>query len=230
MLHAFALAFRQLGDRRMIAIFAKSLAITLVVFAGLGVGLYFLLERLTARLVGPHSSALVVTLAFAMGLALFWLTFRAVAVAVIGLFADEVVAVVEGRSYPRALASARHVSFARSAAMGLRSVGRLVAFNTLAVPLYVAAAATGIGLPIAFFAVNAWLLGRDLGDMVAVRHLDPAQLKDWRARTRTQRFLAGLAASGLFVVPGVNLVAPVVGAAAMTHLFHRANLFRGREA
>ena len=132
MLHAFALAFRQLGDRRMLMIFVKSLAITLVVFAALGVGLYFLLEMLTAKLVGPQSSGLVATLAFAMGIALFWLTFRAIAVAVVGLFADEVVAVVEGRSYPRALASARHVSFARSAIMGLRSVGRLVAFNLLA--------------------------------------------------------------------------------------------------
>lgn len=221
MLHAFALAFRQLGDRRMIALFAKSLAITLLVFAGLGVGLYVLLDALTEWVFGPHPSGWVAILAVVMGLALFWLAFRAVAVAVIGLFADEVVAAVERRSYPRALAKARHVSFARSALMGLRSVGRLVLVNLLAVPLYVAAAMTGVGLPIAFFAVNGWLLGRDLGDMVAVRHLDPAQLQDWRARTRAQRFLAGLAASGLFVVPGLNLVAPVVGAAAMTHLFHR---------
>lgn len=209
----------------MIAIFAKSLAITLVVFAGLGVGLYFGLGALTEWLFGPQPSGLVATLAFAMGLALFWLTFRAVAVAVIGLFADDVVAAVEGRSYPRALASARRVPFTRSLLMGARSVGRLIGFNLLAIPLYLGAAATGVGLPIAFFAVNGWLLGRDLGDMVAVRHLDPSQLKDWRARTRVQRFLAGLAASGLFVVPGLNLVAPVLGAAAMTHLFHR-----GREA
>lgn len=221
MLHAFALAFRQLGDRRLLAIFAKSLAITLAVFAGLGVGLYFALDALIAWLVGPQPSGLVATLAFAMGLALFWLAFRGVAVAVIGLFGDEVVGAVEARSYPQARASARHVPVARAAAMGLRSVARLVGYNTLAVPLYLAAAATGVGLPIAFFAVNGWLLGRDLGDMVAVRHLDPSQLSDWRARTRGQRFLTGLAASGLFVVPGLNLIAPVVGAAAMTHLFHR---------
>ena len=221
MLHAFALAFRQLGDRRLLAIFAKSLAITLAVFAILGVGLYFVLDDLVARIAGPQPSGLAATLAVAMGLALFWLTFRAVAVAVIGLFGDQVVAVVEERSYPQAKASARHVPFARAVTMGLRSVGRLVGYNALAVPLYLVAAATGVGLPIAFFAVNGWLLGRDLGDMVAVRHLDPSQLGDWRARTRWQRFGAGLAASGLFVVPGLNLVAPVVGAAAMTHLFHR---------
>lgn len=221
MLHAFALAFGQLGDRRMIAIFAKSLAVTLVVFAGLGVDLYFGLATLTTWLFGPQPSGFVAVLAFATGLALFWLAFRAVAVVAIGLFADDVVAAVERASYPRAAATARAVPLARSVVMGLRSVGRLLGYNLLAVPLYLVAALTGIGLPVAFFGVNGWLLGRDLGDMVAVRHLAPAQLRDWRARTRGSRFLAGLAVGGLFVVPGLNLIAPVVGAAAMTHLFHR---------
>ena len=87
--------------------------------------------------------------------------------------------------------------------------------------LYLVAAATGIGLPVAFLVMNGWLLGRDLGDMVAARHLDRAELPAWRERTRWARFATGLVASGLFVVPVVNLVAPVIGAAAMTHLFHR---------
>lgn len=102
-----------------------------------------------------------------------------------------------------------------------RGRSRLIGYNLLATPLYLMTFATGIGLPIAFLAVNGWLLGRDLGDMVAARHLASSELAHWRARTRGTRFLAGLAVSGLFVVPGLNLLAPVVGAAAMTHLFHR---------
>ena len=81
--------------------------------------------------------------------------------------------------------------------------------------------ATGIGTAAAFFAVNAWLLGRDLGDMVASRHLDCAGVKQWRQQTGPRRFLLGLGGTGLFVIPVANLAAPVLGAAMATHLFHR---------
>lgn len=223
MLHAFALAFRQLKDPALLAILARSLALTLTLFLLAGIGLFLLLDTLMTRVARTSDGgALAAMLALAAGAALFWLTFRGVAIAIAGLFGDEVVHEVERRHYPAALSSARPVPSRRALATGLRSLARLVGYNLLAVPLYLVAAVTGIGLPLAFFALNGWLLGRDLGDMVAVRHIDPSQLQDWRARTRWTRLGAGLAASGLFVIPVVNFVAPVVGAAAMTHLFHRA--------
>lgn len=150
-----------------------------------------------------------------------WLLFRAVAIAVVGIFADEVVAAVEARYYPAALATARPVPFARGLAMGLRSAGRVLLANLIMLPLYVVLLTTGIGTAAAFFAVNAWLLGRDLGDMVASRHLDCAGVKQWRQRTGPRRFLLGLGGTGLFVIPVANLAAPVLGAAMATHLFHR---------
>lgn len=79
---------------------------------------------------------------------------------------------------------------------------------------------TAIGPAIAFFLVNGWLLGRDLGDMVASRHIDDATMRGWRKATRGQRFVLGLAVAGLFVVPLANLFAPILGAAMATHLFH----------
>lgn len=215
-LHAFALAFRQLGDRRLLAVATRSLAITLALFLAVGIGLFFAIDAFVGE-----NSGLAAIGALVAAIALFWLAFRAVAIAVIGLFGDAVVQAVEERDYPAALASARRVPLARAATMGLRSVARLVAYNLLATPLYLVTAVTGVGLPIAFFAINGWLLGRDLGDMVAVRHLASSQLVEWRARTRGRRFAIGLATSGLFVVPILNLLAPIIGAAAMTHLFHR---------
>ncbi|MES2755330.1 MAG: EI24 domain-containing protein [Pseudomonadota bacterium] len=150
-----------------------------------------------------------------------WALFRGIAVAVLGLFADGVVAAVEARHYPVALESCRPVGAGRAILMGLASLGRLIGYNLLAVPLYIVVAATGIGLPVGFLLVNGWLLGRDLGDMVAARHIGPAAMQAWRSATRWPRFGVGLASAGLFAVPVVNLIAPVVGAAAMTHLFHR---------
>lgn len=222
MLHAFALAFRQLGDRRLLAIFAKSLGVTLILFAMLGVGIWYGLTWVMASpTVRNDGVGIFAVAALALTVVLVWFTFRAVAIAVIGLFGDQVVQAVEGRFYPGASETARNVPFARSLAMGLRSVLRLVFYNLLAVPLYIVLLATGVGAPIAFLGLNSWLLGRDLGDMVAVRHVDRAALPRWRRDTRWQRLGAGLLTSGLFVVPVVNFIAPVVGAAAMTHLFHR---------
>lgn len=222
MLQAFALAFRQLGDRRLVGLFATSLAVTLAVFAALGVALWFALDAVAGRyLARADAPGLVTLLSLVAGLALLWIAFRAVAIAVVGLFGDQVVHAVEARHYPAALGMARPVPFARSLLMGLHSIARLVGYNLLATPLYIVTLATGVGLPLAFFAINGWLLGRDLGDMVAVRHVPRAELSAWRRKTRWRRAGVGLLTGGLFVVPVVNFIAPVIGAAAMTHLFHR---------
>jgi uncharacterized protein involved in cysteine biosynthesis len=45
-------------------------------------------------------------------------------------------------------------------------------------------------------------------------------MASWRRATKGQRFLLGLADATLFLIPFVNLAAPVLGAAMATHLFH----------
>ena len=150
-----------------------------------------------------------------------WLAFRAVAIAVVGVFADDIVAAVEARHYPQALASARPVPIGRGMAMGLGSATRVIAINLILLPVYVVLLVTGVGTAAAFLLVNAWLLSRDLGDMVAARHMDRAAMRRWRKATGPGRFLLGLAAAALFVVPGLNLLAPVLGASMATHFFHR---------
>ena len=149
-----------------------------------------------------------------------WLLFRVVAIAVIGLFGDAIVAAVEARHYPAAHAVARDVGFVRSGRMALASAVRALGINLVMTPVYLALLFTAIGPAIAFFLVNGWLLGRDLGDMVASRHMDDATMRGWRKATRGQRFVLGLAVAGLFVVPLANLFAPILGAAMATHLFH----------
>jgi CysZ protein len=54
-----------------------------------------------------------------------------------------------------------------------------------------------------------------------VRHLAPAELRAFRGSTALSRFALGLIGTGLFVVPVVNLAAPVISAAMATHWFHR---------
>lgn len=225
MVTAFLLSIRQLGDRRFIAVFVKSMLLTLAVFVALGAALWFGTQHLLTRWFAASESMANLVAASAILVALLgaWLLFRAVAIAVVSIFADEVVHAVEAEHYPDRFALARDLSFARSAAMGLQSAGRAVLANIVFSPVYLLLLVTGVGTPIAFFLVNSWLLGRDLGDMVAVRHMPAADLPRWRTQTKLSRFATGAAGTALFFVPFVNLIAPIVGAAMATHQFHRRN-------
>ncbi|KQN93736.1 hypothetical protein ASE95_02070 [Sphingomonas sp. Leaf231] len=219
MFRAFLLSMRQLGDPPILRVLALSLAITFAIFAVLGGFLWWSIDAALANWRWHGALAgIAATLTIVLGT---WLLFRAVAMLVVGLFADTIVAAVERRHYPDALASAHPVSFARGMRMGLASGARFIAINLLCAPVYLVLLVTGVGTAAAFFVVNGWLLGRDLGEMVAARHLPAAAMRDWRAATSGRRFVLGLAATGLFVVPLLNILAPVLGAAMATHVFHR---------
>ncbi|QGN55195.1 EI24 domain-containing protein [Novosphingobium sp. Gsoil 351] len=213
MLTAFSLALGQLGDRRILAVLAKSLALTVAVFAVLGGGLVYAASAY-ARVEG-------VALALAGILALFatWFLFRIVALAVLQLFGDEVVQAVEARHYPSAAASARALGWREEVRVGLRSLGRTLGYNLVALPVALLLLVTGVGTALVFVGVNAVLLGRELTEMVALRHRDDAgnaPLPGFAKRT-----LLGGVVVALLIVPFVNLVAPVLGAAAATHIVHR---------
>ena len=220
MFGALALSFAQLGDRAVLGVLARSLALTLSVFVLLGIGVWWGVDAFLAS--WTWHGTLASAAAFLVTALASWLLFRAIAVAVVGLFADTIVAAVEAKHYADALVSARDVPFTQSVRMGLASAGRFVAVNLLLLPLYVLLLVTGIGTAALFLAANAWLLGRDLGDMIATRHLSIDELNAWRRATAARRFLLGLAVTALFLVPFVNILAPVLGAAMATHLFHRS--------
>lgn len=222
MLRALALSFGQLLDARILRVFLKSLLLTLATLAALGVAILFGMQWVEDALIAPDSDlrGMLSAIGLLLALAIAWFLFRAVAIALVGIFADDVVDAVEDRHYAGAAGTRRDVSFARSLRMGLRGIGRVLLTNIAIAPLYLLLLFTGIGTPILFFVVNAWLLGRDLGDMVGARHMPDDELAAWRNRTRVQRFGLGAVGTGLLLVPFVNLVAPVLGAAMATHMFH----------
>ncbi len=225
MIQALFLSIGQLFDRRIAMVFVKSLLVTIVLLGAVSVAVWFGMHRLLDWIAGylgglswAGDAADISTIVLIL-LAHF-LLFRAVAVAVIGIFADDVVEAVEMRYYPDAHATARAVPFGQSLAMGLGSGFRALLVNVLFSPIYVILLLTGVGTPIAFFIVNTWLLGRDLGDMVAARHMRARDLPTWRRRTSFRRLRLGAVGTGLFLIPGISLLAPVLGAAMATHAFH----------
>lgn len=225
MIRAFTLSLAQLGDPRIRAVLIKSILLTLALFAVAAALAGWLVTGTNPCGLGPLDYDCTIgggsgaALALLLGLAALWFLFPAVAIGVLGLFSDEVVDAVEDRHYPDASAAARRPTTAEGLSLGLRSAGRLVLWNLAAIPFYILLLVTGIGPFLLFFAINAVALGRDLGEMVAVRRHRGAELKAWLAATRGRRAALGLVVTFLFLIPFANLLAPVVGAAMAAHLF-----------
>jgi uncharacterized protein involved in cysteine biosynthesis len=224
MLSFFARAFGQLGDPAIRRVLLKSLALTLLLFAAAAGLIGWLVTGTNPCGIGPldyrcelgsDAGAAAALLIAGLGL---WFLLPAIAIGVIGFFADEVVEAVEARHYPQA--RGRAVPLGRSLRLSVRSFLRILLWNLLAAPFYLLLLVTGVGPLILFSAVNALALGRDLGEMVAARHMDDPAMGAWLAATRLPRATLGLGAAWLFLVPFANLLAPLLGAAAATHMFH----------
>lgn len=213
-------AFGQLTDRAVAGLLFKTAVLTLLVFVVFGVILYLGLTWAFAEsgldgtgLAGAAAAAIIGGLAF-------WFLFRVVALAVLQFFADEIVIAVEERHYPQAAASARKLPFQRDLTNSLRGIGRAIVFNALALPVAIVLMFTAIGPAVVFLLVNAVLLGRELTDMAWLRHCgEPPEANPVPA---IQRLLLGGVIAAIMVIPFANFIAPILGAAAGTHLTHRA--------
>jgi CysZ protein len=227
MIRAFILALGDLSDRRILAILFQALAITAVIFLLVGALLAWLLTGADpCAWVGAGSCPLGGLAggagAIAMTVVGAWLLFPGVAIGVVTCFADRIAAAVELRHYPDAAATARPVGIARGIGMGVRSAVRLLLFNLLAVPFYLLLLVTGVGPFVLFVIVNGVAFGRDLAELAAARHGDRHSRRAWLKRTRGEQNLMGTMVSVMFLVPFVNLIAPVVGTAMAIHLFDRS--------
>ena len=218
-IHALMLALQDLPRRPVLAVLGQSLALTLLIFIAAGtaifVGARWALHHW--QWLGEVETDMAGVLILLALIGVSWLLFRAVAIAVVGLFADAIVADVEGRRYPAAAARAVPVRFTKSLRLGLVSVTRLIAVNLVALPFYIPLLFTAVGAPLLAFAINAALLGRDLEAMVLARHPGQPRL------TRGARWSLGALSAAAFLVPVVNLLAPIVGAAMAVHLTHLPN-------
>jgi CysZ protein len=224
MLTDLSLAVRQLSDRRFLLVFFAATVVSLVLFAGLGWALKSGLDSIDPSRWPAWLAKAWVWLDDALALlgtfAALWLLFPAVATTVMAAFLDPVVDAVEDKHYPSHKAP-RPLGLIEGAKLGLLSGLRLVGWNLLFLPLYLLLLFTAIGPFLLFLAVNGALLGRDFWQMVAIRHVGAAEAT-LRAQHRREVFLFGLLLGGLFLIPIVNLTAPLLGAAMATHGVQRA--------
>ena len=142
------------------------------------------------------------------------LLFRAVAVAITWVFADDIIDAVEDRFYPRHAAFGKRPSLGAGVHMAVKSIARVVSYNLLALPVYILLLFIGVGTAIAFLLINALLLGRDMEDMLIARHGAKG------AMNKLSRVMLGLFGTAGMMVPLVNLFVPVLATAMAVHLVH----------
>lgn len=220
MFSALALAASRLLDRALLPIWLKSLAATLLACAAIGAAAWWGLTALLTRyLPDPDTAVLAATVAAFLGT---WLLWRIVALAVLQVFADEVVMAIEARDYPDMALRARKLGWREELARALGGAGRALLFNLLALPVALVLLVTGVGAPLVFLLVNSVLLGRELQDMVWLRHRQTPQ--DPSPLSAFERLALGGLTAFLLTVPFANFAAPFLGAACAVHLIHRKGL------
>ncbi|HZU50940.1 MAG TPA: EI24 domain-containing protein [Sphingomicrobium sp.] len=227
MIRALGLAVADLGTPRVLAVMLRAIAISMLVFVVIAGVLAWLLTGVDpCDLVGisscPLGAGTGVIGAITLTLLAAWFVFPAVAITVLTTFTDSIAAAVEERHYPEAARRASRVGIGRGLLIGLKSAGRLLLLNVIALPSYLLLLVTGVGPFVLFVIVNGVAFGRDVAELAAARHGNKVSRREWLKSTRGQQHLIGLVVSVLFLVPFANILAPVIGTAAGIHLFNRS--------
>ena len=215
MIAPLLLALRQLGEPAFLWPLLKGLGGAVLVFAGLVAAGAFGAEALAGGSGWLATAAAALGGALALALAV-WL-FVPVMLAFAGLFLDPVAEAVERRFYPE-LPPARGASLAAQVNFNLKLGLRLGVLSLATLPLTLAAPPVGAAL---LWLVSAVGLGHGLFEGVAQRRMGVAEARALRRAREAPVLAVGAVLAGASLVPVLNLLVPVVGTAAMTHVLHR---------
>jgi CysZ protein len=213
-LAAFVKAFQQLADPALRRVLWVSMGIAALLFVALWATIGWLLTNTTLFQTGWMDTAVDVLGGLAT-LILSWLLFPAVVSTTTGFFLDRAADAVEHRHYPH-LAPAREQPLQEVAMQTAKFFAVLIPLNLVALlfllvpPLF----------PFVFLSVNGYLLGREYFELVAARRLDPQKARTLRQNHTLRLFAVGVLIALLLTIPIVNLLAPLIGTAAMVHVFH----------
>jgi CysZ protein len=210
-------AMQQLDDPVFVGVLVRSLAWSLLAFLGLLGGSAWAVQHLVGQ---PGWLGWAAGIAGGLGAALLaaWL-FVPAAVLIATLYIERVASAVDRRFYPTLLppqgGAAISVQVWDGVALGARVLGWQI------VALLLAIALPGVGLVLGW-AVTGWAIGRGLFVAVAMRRMTRAQALRVYAERRGPVLLLGLLLALAGTVPLLNLVVPVLGVAALTHVLNQA--------
>jgi CysZ protein len=212
MIKALLLGFRQLADPATGRLLLRCVVLTLATLIALIAGVAALLFGLDLTGLG-WLDPILATAGSALVLVLSWLLFPIVVALILGLFAEDVIRLVERRHYPN-LPAAPGMSLAAQTYGSARFVLIALLLNLVALPLYLV---PGANLPV-YLGLNGYLLGREYFELVAGQRLGLGEVARLRRQRRGRLWLAGVAIAAMLIIPVFHLVAPVVAIAFMVHL------------
>ena len=190
-----------------------SIVLAIALLVALCLGATLLLSRLALAGIPWLDTAIEIAGGLA-ALVLAWALFPAMTMLVLGFFLDRVVAAVERRHYPE-LPPARRIGIGEALASALRILALALIVNLVLLPVYFL---PPINLFI-YYGLNGYVVGREYFELVALRRLDGAAARAMWRWHRGRLILAGVVIVFLLSLPLFNLVAPVVAAAFMLHVF-----------
>ena len=220
----FLRALGQLDDRRFLRVVLLGVALALALLVAVYALFLWLIESwapgsVNIPLIGPVGGLDTLlgwgSFFLMLGLSVFLMV--PVASAFSGLFLEDVAAAVEDRHYP-GLPPVPRARLSDTLVETANFFGLLVAVNIGALFVYIF---TGPFIPLAFWALNGFLLGREYFTLVATRRLGRPAAKVLRGQHWLQIWLAGTLMAIPLSVPLINLAIPVLGVATFTHMFHR---------
>ena len=224
-------ALAQMGDPRFRGVLIRGVGLTLALFVAIWLAFRWLMrwllpDTMTLPLVGEVTwlDDLLSGASVLGFLVLLVVLMIPVASAFTSLFLDDVADAVEARHYPH-LVQAPRARFVDGVVDSLGFLGVIVLANVLALVAYVLFAPFA---PLIFIAVNGYLLGREYFTLVAMRRLGRAGAKAARSRHAGRIWVAGAIMAAPLMIPVLNLLVPVLGAATFTHLYHRLEGEAGR--
>jgi len=133
------------------------------------------------------------------------------------IFLDRVADAVEQRYYP-SIARGQGAGLTGGLVAGLMFTAVSLVLNLLALPLHFALPLIGT---IIVLIINGYLTGRTYFELAALRHMKAPEARQLRRAHRVRLFMGGALISVLAMIPFVNFVVPVFGAAMMTHEYQK---------
>ena len=211
----FTSAFRAFGDLfspEFRSVLFKALGLTLALFIAVLVISELLVASFT-HFSWPWADRLVeVGTGLALIVAFFFLM-SPVTAAFAGLFLDQIAAKVEERHYPwdpRGMP----LPAGRAILIAMQFFVVMLAVNLAVLPTVI----FGFGAFV-LVAANAYLIGREYFEMVAMRHMPVEEARILRRENSPAIFVAALLPAVMSLVPFVNLAVPLFSTAYFTHLF-----------
>lgn len=128
----------------------------------------------------------------------------------ISFFDNQVADVIEHEDYPQ---------LPRAVGPFWPTIRNDVYFSVKAVSLNIVCLPLDL-IPMFYYVLNGYLLGSQFFRIVAGRRVSAAEAAALQRKAHTSILLTGIAISFFSTIPFLNLAAPLVGIAAMLHLFH----------